>query len=174
MTAGHCVYSHAAGGWARQIRVIPGKDGASEPFGSQTGTAFRSVVGWTSNADPDYDYGAIILPNCDLGRLVGYFGFVPLSDASLQNLFVNNAGYAGDKPYGTLWFNGGNITQVNPRRIFYMVDTYGGHSGSPVWRFASNQRQVVGIHAYGGCPNSAVRVNDAVYNNLLNWRNIPC
>ena len=172
MTAGHCVYSHAAGGWAKQIRVAPGKDGANEPFGFQIGTLFRSVTGWTSDADAEYDYGAIILPNNNLGNLVGYFGFAALSDASLQNLYVNNAGYPGDKPYGTQWFNAGNITQVTTRRLHYMIDTYGGHSGSAVWRLQSNQRHAVGIHGYGGCPNKAVRIVQPVYDNMLAWRNL--
>ena len=41
MTAGHCVYSHSAGGWAQSIEVIPGMNGAFQPFGSAVGTSFR-------------------------------------------------------------------------------------------------------------------------------------
>jgi V8-like Glu-specific endopeptidase len=172
MTAGHCVYSRAAGGWARSIQVIPGKDGASEPFGSQVATSFRSVVGWTRGHDNRYDYGCIILPNRALGNRVGYFGFAALSSSSLRGLLVNNAGYAGDKPFGTLWYNAGRITRVTARRIEYMIDTYGGHSGSPVWLYRSGHRYVVGIHGYGGCPNKAVRVVRPVYNNMLAWRRL--
>jgi len=172
MTAGHCVYSSANGGWARRIEVIPGMDGASRPYGSQIGTSFRSVTGWTSSADPNFDYGAIILPDATLGNAVGYFGFASLTDASLTNLLVNNSGYAGDKPFGTQWFNAGRISSVTPRKIYYMLDTYGGQSGSPVWRLLNGQRHAVGVHAYGGCPNSATRIVTAVYNNMLAWRNV--
>ena len=101
MTAGHCLYSHSAGGWARQIEVIPGMD------------------------------GAIILPNNTLGNRVGWFGFAALSDGSLRNLLVNNAGYAGDKPFGTLWYNAGRITKVTARRLYYMIDTAGGPQWQP-------------------------------------------
>lgn len=172
MTAGHCVFSRANGGWARRIEVIPGMDGSSRPFGSQIGTTFRSVTGWTNSGDPTYDYGAIILPNRDLGNRVGWFGFASLSDASLNNLFVNNSGYPGDKPFGTQWFNSGRITQITARKIYYMIDTFGGQSGSPVWRLQNGQRHAVGVHAYGGCPNSATRITLPVYNNMLAWRNI--
>lgn len=172
MTAGHCVYSSGAGGWARSIEVIPGMNGALRPFGWQVGTSFRSVVGWVSNGDPNYDYGAIILPNNNLGNTVGWFGFASLADGSLQNLLVNNAGYAGDKPFGTLWFNAGRITSVTARKLYYMLDTYGGHSGSPVWRFLNGQRHAVGVHAYGGCPNSATRITLPVFNNMLAWKNL--
>jgi glutamyl endopeptidase len=172
MTAGHVVFSAAAGGWATSIEVIPGMDGASRPFGSQVGTSFRSVVGWTVNGDPEYDYGAIILPNNNLGNTVGWFGFAALSDADLQNLLVNNAGYPGDKPFGTMWFNAGVITQVTARRLQYMIDTFGGQSGSSIWRLQNGLRHAVGIHGYGGCPNKAVRIVAPVFNNMLAWKNL--
>lgn len=174
MTAGHCV--HGSGGWARRIEVIPGMCSSSRPFGSQVGTSFRSVKGWVKDRDWRYDYGAIILPNNNLGNRVGYFGFARLSSATLRNLLVNNAGYAGDKPFGTLWFNAGRITRVTSRKIYYMVDTFGGHSGSPVWRYVYHngrwQRHGVGIHAYGGCPNSATRIVKPVFDNMLSWRKL--
>ncbi|SRR5712692_9730560 len=119
MTAGHCVFSRGNGGWASSIEVIPGLDAASRPFGSQIGTSFRSVTGWVNNGDQNYDYGAIILPNGNLGNQVGWFGFASLSDASLNNLLVNNSGYPGDKPFGTQWFNAGRITNVTARKIYY-------------------------------------------------------
>ncbi len=172
MTAGHCVYSHRAGGWAKKIEVIPGMDASSRPFGSQIATSFRSVVGWTKSAKRNYDYGAIVLPNNTLGNRVGYFGFAALSSSSLKNLVVNNAGYAGDKPFGTLWYNAGRITRVTSRRLYYMIDTYGGHSGSPVWRLRKGQRHVVGVHAYGGCPNGATRIVKPVFDNMLKWRKL--
>ncbi|MCK6497978.1 MAG: serine protease [Nitrospira sp.] len=171
MTAGHCVYSRANGGWARQIEVIPGMRGAIRPYGSMIGTSFRSVTGWTQNSDPNYDYGCIILPSPNLGNQLGYFGFAALTDASLQNLLVNNSGYPGDKPFGTQWYNAGRVTNVTARKIYYMLDTYGGQSGSPTWRFQNGQRHAVGIHAYGGCPNSSTRIVTAVFNNMMSWRN---
>lgn len=170
MTAGHVVYSAANGGWASSIEVIPGMDGNSRPYGSQIGISFRSVVGWVSNSDPEYDYGVIILPNGSLGSTVGWFGFAVLSDAELQNLLVNNAGYPGDKPFGTLWFNAGVITSVTSRRLFYMIDTFGGQSGSCIWRLSNGTRHAVGIHGYGGCPNKAVRITTPVFNNMSAWK----
>jgi glutamyl endopeptidase len=169
MTAGHCVFSRADGGWARRIEVIPGMDAAARPYGSAIGTSFRSVTGWTNNGDQNYDYGCIILPT-SLGNTTGYFGFASLSDASFNNLLLNNSGYPGDKPFGTQWFNAGRVSSINSRKVYYMLDTFGGQSGSPVWRLANGQRHAVGIHAYGGCPNSATRINGEVFNNMNAWR----
>lgn len=172
MTSGHCVFGHASGGWARQIEVIPGMDGASRPYGSQTSGALRSVTGWTSSANSDYDYGAIILPNTSLGNRVGWFGFASLSDSSLRGMIANNSGYPGDKPFGTQWFNSDPISSVSARKLEYMLDTFGGQSGSAVWRYLNGQRHAVGIHGYGGCPNKAVRINQPVFNNMLAWKNV--
>jgi V8-like Glu-specific endopeptidase len=107
-----------------------------------------------------------------LGNTVGWFGFACLSGSSLRNLLVNNAGYAGDKPFGTLWFNAGRITRVTTRRLYYMIDTYGGHSGSPVWRSRGGRRYGVGVHNYGGCPNKATRITRPVFENMKNWKNL--
>ena len=174
MTAGHCLYSHSAGGWARSIEVIPGMDATRKPFGSQVARSFRSVRGWVKSRKPEYDYGAIILPKPCKFKPLGYFGFASLSGRTLKNLLVNNAGYAGDKPFGTLWFNAGRIRKVTSRRLYYMIDTYGGHSGSCVWLLKKVggrwQRYGIGIHGYGGCPNKAVRIIKPVFNNMKRWK----
>jgi len=174
MTAGHCVYSHDTGGWARSIEVIPGKNAASQPYGSVTSSNLRSVSGWTGgkSGNPEFDYGGILLPNSTLGNRVGWFGVANLPDAELNGLLVNTAGYPGDKPFGTQWFMSDKLTRVTPRKLYYQIDTYGGQSGSAVWRLKSGQRQAVGVHAYGGCPNSATRINADVFNNIVAWRNL--
>ena len=136
--------------------------------------SFRSVRGWVTSRRPEYDYGAIILPRCNF-RPLGYFGFASLSSSTLRNLLVNNAGYAGDKPFGTQWFNAGRIRRVTSRRLYYMLDTYGGHSGSCVWMLKRVggrwQRYGVGVHGYGGCPNKAVRIVRPVFDNMRRWKN---
>ena len=48
ITAGHCVFMHAQGGWAKSIEVVPGLDEAQRPYGSHVGTSFRSVTGWVN------------------------------------------------------------------------------------------------------------------------------
>lgn len=173
MTAGHCVYSHSAGGWAKSIEVIPGMNGAYRPFGSAVGTSFRSVKGWTKGKKPTHDYGCIVLPKSKaLGKKTGWFGFACLSAKSLKNLLINNSGYAGDKSFGTQWYNAGRITGVTSRRLYYMLDTFGGHSGSPTWRYRKGKRHAVGVHAYGGCPNKSTRINKPVFKNMKSWKKL--
>lgn len=178
ITAGHCVFSHRNGGWARSIEVVPGMNGRKRPFGTAVSTRFKSVKGWTENQEVSYDYGCLLLPeDARLGDKTGWFGFAKLSDASLESLLANNSGYPGDKAFGTQWFNAGRITKATPSRLHYMLDTAPGQSGSPAWKFSNQSdrsgqsaRTVIGIHNYGGCANKATRINQAVFDNLMTWK----
>lgn len=171
MTAGHCVYMHGHGGWVRSIKVIPGANGSSEPYGSATAVRFVTVRGWITSRSPNYDYGAIILNSNTLGRRVGWMGFAALTYLSLIRLRVNNSGYPGDKPRKTQWWNYNRIVYVSPRRIYYLLDTAGGQSGSPVWRYRNGHRHQIAIHAYGGSSsNSGTRIIKPVFDNMLRWR----
>ncbi len=140
------------------------------PFGSQTSTAFRSVTSWIRDMNPEYDYGAIVLPNDELGTRVGWFGFAVLSDDQLNAASVSLSGYPADKPPGTQWFMSARLTAVQPRRLSYVIDTFAGQSGSPVWRESNGQYRAVGIHAYGDVENGATRIVPQVYANMLSWK----
>jgi len=173
ITAGHCVHMASAGGWVRQIIVTPGRNAAEKPFSSYTATSFRSVKGWVVSKNRNYDYGAIILPrSVTLPSTLGAFGFANYADAALLNKRLNNAGYPGDKPAGTMWYNANKCRAVTPRTLVYDIDTMGGQSGSPVWmRQANGKRTVVGIHTNGASSgNSATRITKPVFDNLKRWR----
>lgn len=174
LTNGHCVFMHDHGGWAKQIRVIPGKNGSSEPFGSAVSTFYHSVKGWTQSNSSNYDYAVVVLPSSKkLGNVVGWMGLANLSYFSLLGLNVNNSGYPGDKPYGTQWWNANNILLVTDRRVYYRIDTYGGQSGSPDWRYKDGKRHIVAVHNTGGSVfNGGVRIVEPVFNNLVNWKNL--
>jgi glutamyl endopeptidase len=128
------------------------------------------VTGWTEHTNPEFDYGAIILPNDELGNLVGWFGLEVLDDAALNGLLVNLSGYPGDKPFGTQWYMDESVMSVQSKRLFYMIDSFGGQSGSPVWRLRNGEYHAVGIHAYGGCPNGATRIDQETFNRLFDWK----
>lgn len=67
------------------------------------------------------------------------------------------------------WRALGNITNAAPpaapRLIFYNLDTFGGHSGSPVWLRWQNFRSLVAVHTgvgISGVANRGVRVTEEV------------
>lgn len=174
ITAGHCVFLHERGGWARSIEVVPGRNGAQRPFGTFTAprASLRSVTGWTSSKQRTHDYGAIILPgNARPGAQTGTFGFASRNDNFLLGSALNLSGYPGDKP-NEQWFMAQRTKSVAERVITYDIDTVGGQSGSPVWVLQNNQRYAVGVHTNGHTSgNSATRINGNVFDRLLAWKN---
>jgi V8-like Glu-specific endopeptidase len=173
-TAGHCVFMHNQGGWARRIEVIPGCNGTNQPFGQATATTFRSVNGWTQLKKPECDYGCIVLPaGAFRGQTLGSFGFgaLPTSDLLAEPAVV--AGYPGDKPFAELWGMKLRIKAATALQLVYDIDTVGGQSGCPVHIKKGGKRYVVGIHNYGAATgNSATRITPTVFQNLQQWSKI--
>ncbi len=175
ITAGHCVFIKNSGvpgrdGWVKKIQVMPGRNGSTLPYGSVTSTSFRSVSGWFNSGDQNFDYGAILL-GTNLGNTVGWFGYQVLNDGDLTASTVNIAGYPGDKPAGTMWFQSNKVASVGPRKVYYDIDTAGGQSGAPVWRVVGGNRYGLAIHAYGGATtNSGTRITSPVASNIVAWK----
>ena len=59
------------------------------------------------------------------------------------------SGYPGDKPDGTQWYAARRIASVAARKVYYDIDTFGGQSGSAVYRIVDGKRYAFAIHAYG-------------------------
>jgi V8-like Glu-specific endopeptidase len=172
-TAGHCVYMHSQGGWARKITVIPGCDGSTKPYGQVESRSFRSVGGWVNQRKPEYDYGCIVLPSSGFGANLGSFGFAAVNSNTLLSKTAVLAGYPGDKPFAELWGMARRIKKVTRQTLVYDIDTMGGQSGAPVYIKRNGQVYVVGIHNYGSLSgNSATLVTASVHRNLTNWSRI--
>lgn len=173
VTAGHCVYLHNNGGWARSIEVSPGRNGEVRPFGRIMAAELHSVRGWTVRRARSYDYGFIRLAQTP-SPFPGAFGVRAETDAVLRNKRLNTAGYPGDKAQslpGSMWFHGRRATSLGPTTITYDIDTAGGQSGSAVWTTSGGVRTVVGIHTNGApSGNSATRITAPVLANLTTWR----
>jgi V8-like Glu-specific endopeptidase len=170
-TAGHCVYLHDQGGWARKVEVIPGANGQARPYGQAESNAFRSVAGWVNGKKAESDYGCIVLPSGAFGgRNLGSFGCANFDAAKIVAQPAVLGGYPGDKPFAELWGMSRVIKTVAARTLIYDIDTVGGQSGAPVYIMRAGQRYVVGIHNYGASGgNSATRVTEPVYQRLLAW-----
>ena len=148
VTSGHCTYVN--GSYATEITVqFPGQAAVDVPRND-----LYAAPEYINSRSPDHDYGLILLP----GRSDDGFGWSTIvPNDELNNRLVTNCGYPGDKPRGTMWITGGKIDNYTANRIFYMNDTMGGQSGSPVYTWYGGYWTVLGVHSYGGCPNSAPR-----------------
>ena len=181
ITAGHCVHEiHQMGGWAKTIRVVPGRNGADRPFGQIDAVKFTTTDVWIADQNPDYDIGCIHLPE-PIGHNLGWFSIASLSDIELQESLVNICGYPADRGGGLeQYFEANRILKVGPRRIFYDIDTFGGQSGAPVWVYQNGSDMPIGvaIHAYGTSAtpddlhitaNSAPRILPEVLTQIKTW-----
>ncbi|GIJ79286.1 glutamyl endopeptidase [Micromonospora phaseoli] len=189
-TAGHCVHpgGGANGGGGNgfyprgDFQIIPGRNGASTPYGTCTATQLLSVTGWTQSGNETNDYGAIRL-NCTAGNTTGWFGLWWQS-ATLNGTATTVSGYPCDKTFGQQWRHAGQTVQAtHAQQVFYQNDTFGCQSGSPVYQtratgssFCSGQC-VMAIHAYGlhgsaphSTNNHGTRITESVFNNLITWR----
>jgi glutamyl endopeptidase len=173
-TAGHCVYSHGHGGWARSLEVIPGADGSQRPYGQAQAVSFRSTAGWVNSKNAQSDIGCVVLPPGGFsGRNLGHFGFGVWETKALLALPAVLTGFPGDKPFAEMWGMSRLIKSASATTLIYDIDTYGGQSGAPVYIKRNGQRYVVGIHNYGAATgNSATRVTQPIYALLSAWAKI--
>ncbi|MCG5055365.1 MAG: hypothetical protein KA712_20565 [Myxococcales bacterium] len=173
VTAGHCVYLHADGGWAEEIIVLPALNGADAPrFGAVKARRFRTVDGWINGKAAGSDYGGILLDE-PIGDRLGYFSLGALGDDQLKRSWANISGYPADIGSARQqYFHARLLVEVNESRLFYDIDTFSGQSGSPVWFTASDGRRIaVGIHTSGSQrENAGTRINGNVLANLRDWR----
>lgn len=97
LTSAHCISG------AKSVRVVPGKDGANEPWGSQYGASVSLPSGWGFGLPADYaqyDIGLVILPDRLLTNKTGTFP--GLLSAMPAGAFRSNAtevaalGYPGE------------------------------------------------------------------------------
>ncbi len=185
LTAGHCVYDSALGGWASSAKVMPGRDSSTLPYGYQISTDLRSVPQWYVSGLPEYDFGAIILPDASLGNQVGTLSYGYYSNALLSSIQVANiSGYPSDKldlaciltPGCQQWLDSDPIAVVEPQILSYAIDTYYGDSGAPVWFFGDGNWHVVAIHtkniyspACASSDNCGTRITPEIAQILQSW-----
>ena len=168
LTAGHCVYSHTNGGWARSIEVIPGLRGTYKPYGSAFTSYMRSYVGWTRDRDSNYDFALMTLDR-NIGNSTGWLGYATYP--TVNGITDNLAGYPGDRDQGlSLFYHFGQILSSTSFRLSYTIDTAGGQSGSNIYRIVNGQRYVFAVHTNGGtASNSGTRITSQRFDDLRAW-----
>jgi glutamyl endopeptidase len=175
-TAGHCVFLQKEGGWPDSIEVIPARSGAEEPFGRLTSRRFASVDGWVESKGRDFDYGVIFLDDPDVGTRVGNFQVEAELDSQLNGATGRISGYPADLDRAQFqFFHERVLREITATRLLYDIDTFGGQSGSPVWRqIEGSPATAIGIHTTGDATgNSGTRISEPVLDNLILWNEQP-
>ncbi len=174
LTAGHCIYMHDHGGWASSVKVVPGLDDSYKPYNYAWKTNMRSYTGWTVYQDHRYDWAVLTLDR-NVGDYTGWMGRqTASSSSSIYTGILNTAGYPSDKGGLTMWFDSDYGRTANEYNHWYYMDTYGGQSGSPVWRYDGSNRYILTVHAYGNDgsgSNHGTRLNQDKFDRIITWCN---
>jgi V8-like Glu-specific endopeptidase len=137
LTAGHCVYSYADGGWATKVEVIPQMSGSSQPFGAAWMTRERTYPAWVnaSKSHPgltgpgDMDIALVTLDR-NIGYSAGWMSF-GYDGSSSYNL--TTAGYPAAPYSGLTMYTDNAVGTVSGSNIYFADGAVGGQSGSPLW-----------------------------------------
>lgn len=172
-TAGHCIYSHADGGWPAQVLAVPGANGAERPFGQSWAVSVQTVSGWADYGDFRFDYGSVTLAD-DIGFASGTFALTAATDELLLSSELTATGYSQDKPPATMWQASGYLDDLDGSLLYSRIDVTYGNSGGPLWlKTDADEHYVVGIVSSGTpVTNLAVRVNSVVFQQFVNWANL--
>ena len=176
LTAGHCVFLRSAAGkesrWAQSIRIFPGRNGVSTPFGELHPRAMYSSAGWVDHGLSSFDYGAIAIAPGPVQKQIGNFGYNAMYATNPSDRLVTVAGYpAGRGESHELYYDVRRVNGYNETMLYYDTDTSGGQSGGPVFVLGNdNSYYAIAIHTTGGTnANWGRRIDADVLTNIVAW-----
>jgi len=154
LTAAHVVYDRRKRKQYSLKRIVPGKNGRGsskrkEPFGWAKATRVNFPSAYST---PNYrdawanDYAVITLDRSFSTRVGTWANLRSVPSSKLTRLRLNTAGYPGDKGGQHQYWTRNRVVSVRGPRIEYLLDTYAGQSGSPVWLRKGSNRAIVAIH----------------------------
>lgn len=168
LTAGHCIYSHQDGGWARSVEVLAGYDRGAVYGGRAFATRLRTYNGWINSRRWDFDI-ALMTINGDIGNRSGWLGYA--SVPNLRNRPVSMTGYDADRFGGERpLFRTGSIGVDTGTGVQHRMDTMGGSSGSGIYWTEGGQRYTVAAHNAGSSSwNYGAKINSQRFNDIQGW-----
>lgn len=191
LTSGHCAYNPSPTGddIIEYATFAPGRNGATDAYGTCPVYQAYSPLGWRQDGLAKNDWAAMQLgttdgttvTTCDVGTTVGWFGITWKSGKSaLTGADATIQGYPSDKVFGTQWTMSGTIFKSTSTMVYYPMDTYGGQSGSPVFKPAATACGGgpcgLAVHSYGvgesgatATNNSGPRITEARYNTMQSY-----
>jgi V8-like Glu-specific endopeptidase len=174
LTAAHCVYDFETDTWSDNLMFSPGKiSSADTGIGD---VSFKKVFIQKEYFDTmaeEYDFAVIELSS-SIGDTIGWAGFrslTPEEDKDGVIIPLRFEGYPGDKDFGTLWSV--SCPGVVSGYLFsYLCDSYGGMSGSALFKKNDTENYIIGIHTIGGADkNGGVFIDSQNYSLIDSWKN---
>lgn len=178
LTAGHNLFFKQYYTGPSVVRVYPGRSGDTIFHEAE---AVRYVVhpGYVQIPDAtykEYDIGLVVL-DAPVGETIGFLPYDVFQKDDLEGSLLRIIGYPAlihqggsttDKPDivtlkgHDMYEMQGKGHKLRERQLFYFINTYGGHSGSPVLKILPSGEVVISaIHTYGA--------EDAAEGNCGTW-----
>ncbi|KAH0555794.1 hypothetical protein GP486_006262 [Trichoglossum hirsutum] len=164
VTAGHCAFdwTHKMGRLTQVKAYIGyhGKESIGEPSVQfRKGKRVVTTSEWLTAPNRSHDVSLIQLtkPFTDVKPIK--YADTPMSDAAILGVvgfpgdLTNASGEPGAEMYQMFLNTEYDLAKSKDRMLEYEIDTYGGNSGSPVFR--KSDMRSIGVHVYGGDVNSA-------------------
>jgi len=170
ITAAHCIYGGSSNGYHSDIVFIPDYRDGQEPYGVWTVSRLLVPPQWIASADPDYDFGFVVLQPHAGTNIEQILGANKLGVDTGYQYLVHVTGYpnSANAPISCInWTTEQSATQLR----FECGGYTGGTSGSPwVTHFSAKSRTgtiigVIGGYEEGGDTPSvsySVRFGEAV------------
>ncbi len=174
LTAGHNVYLHDHGGWAKEVKVVPGKDDTYEPYGHAYSTYMQSYSGWIDSQMVEHDWAVVTLDR-NIGYYTGWMGIITRDSSDpIYTGDLNTAGYPGDLSQGEEMYKTTGVGDyADEYNHYYWLDSMGGQSGSPVWWLDGNDPYILSVNAYShnstSWSNFGTRITTAKFNSIITW-----
>lgn len=169
LTAGHCVYNSS--GFVSSIKVYPGKNGSSEPYGyfDVKKVYIQREYHTTPTNNFDYDWAILVIDSTESTGTQpgGNFGKISFYSATNEKIYVY--GY----PNSTMHESTGSIKYYTDHRLEYTCEAINGVSGGPVLVHWDSGWYVIGIHTASNSTGTSwggTRINDLIFfltNSLL-------
>lgn len=170
LTAAHCVYNFKTKQWSTDFTFTPGIG-----FGTFSYSKFFVRKEYIDTMKEEFDY-AIVELDTAIGNKIGWAGFRSLRGREAldgTSLDITFSGYPGDKELGTLW----SVScpgELKDNLMTYECDTFGGMSGSALFKENDTENYVIGVHTWGGPEkNGGVYINSPMFESIYAWRTLP-
>lgn len=174
LTAAHCVYNFKTKEWSENFIFTPGKRNKDDQaHGSYRYKKFFVQKEYIDTMKAEFDFALVELDAAPGDRLgwVGFRSLTKLESVETRIVPITFAGYPGDKDFGTLW-SVNCPASVKGELLTYFCDSYGGMSGSALFKQNDPQNFVVGVHTWGGLErNGGVFISSKNYILINDWKN---
>lgn len=172
VTSGHCGYQTKRGGKVISMRLFPGKNGLSNPYGMANVTNVYTEGTWNLEGQTKNDY-AILRLDTNIGDYSGWYGLESTPGKEYyKGTVVHVPGFPGEfvtnnALSANMYNKEGKITACITKVLTYNMDTTSGQSGAPIYR--DDNQYVIGIHSRPSSTYSNRNEGFRLTSYMVNW-----